>query len=120
MSSLNVAVVGVGALGRHHARILAGMEGVNLCAVADTNPDQGQAIAEQHGSRWVANYRELFDCVDAVSLAVPTHAHLAIASEFLSRQIPVLVENRLPVTWQKLRNWSALLKLTRPCCRSVM
>ncbi|QDT25403.1 Gfo/Idh/MocA family protein [Gimesia panareensis] len=92
MSSLNVAVVGVGALGRHHARILAGLEGVNLCAVADTNPDQGQAIAEQHGTRWVANYRELFDSVDAVSLAVPTHAHLAIASEFLSQQIPVLVE----------------------------
>ncbi|WP_339681820.1 Gfo/Idh/MocA family oxidoreductase [Gimesia maris] len=92
MSSLNVAAVGVGALGRHHARILAGLEGVNLCAVADTNPVQGQAIAEQHGSRWVADYRELYEGVDAVSLAVPTHAHLAIASEFLSRQIPVLVE----------------------------
>lgn len=92
MSLMNVAVVGVGALGRHHARILAGLEGVNLVAVADTNPEQGRAVAEQHGSRWVADYRELFEGVDAVSLAVPTHAHLAIASEFLSRKIPVLVE----------------------------
>ncbi|WP_339733728.1 Gfo/Idh/MocA family oxidoreductase [uncultured Gimesia sp.] len=92
MSLMNVAVVGVGALGRHHARILAGLEGVNLVAVADTNPEQGQAVAEQHGSRWVADYRDLFDEIDAVSLAVPTHVHLAIASEFLSRKIPVLVE----------------------------
>lgn len=92
MSDLKVAVVGVGALGRHHARILAGLEGVNLVAVADTNEVQGQAIAEQHDSRWVADYRELFEEIDAVSLAVPTHAHLAIASEFLTRKIPVLVE----------------------------
>lgn len=92
MSLLNVAVVGVGALGRHHARILAGIEGVNLFAVADTNADQGQAIAEQNGSRWVSDYRDLFQEADAVSLAVPTHAHLAVASEFLSRKIPVLVE----------------------------
>lgn len=101
MSNLKVAVVGVGALGRHHARILAGLEGVNLFAVADTNPDQGQAIAEQHGSRWVADFRDLFEDVDAVSLAVPTHAHLAIASEFLSRKIPVLVEKPIACNLQE-------------------
>ncbi|QDU08446.1 Gfo/Idh/MocA family protein [Gimesia aquarii] len=101
MSLLKVAVVGVGALGRHHARILAGIEGVSLIAVADTNPDQGQAIAEQNGCRWVSDYRELFEEAEAVSLAVPTQAHLAVASEFLSREIPVLVEKPIACNLQE-------------------
>lgn len=101
MSLLKVAVVGVGALGRHHARILAGLDEVKLVAVADTNPEQGQAIAEQHGCRWVSDYQDLFQEVDAVSLAVPTHAHLAVASEFLSRKIPVLVEKPIACNLQE-------------------
>ena len=50
MSQLRVAVVGVGALGRHHARILAGFDDVDLVAVADTSAENGQKIAELHES----------------------------------------------------------------------
>ena len=95
MSSLKMAVVGVGALGRHHARILSELQSVDLVAVAETNRTAGEAVAEKCGTRWVADYRELFDKVDAVSIVVPTFAHLAVASEFLSRRIPVLVEKPL-------------------------
>ena len=92
MSRMKMAVVGVGALGRHHARILAGLERVDLVAVADNNAQQGQQIAQAHDTRWTADYRELFGEIDAVVVAVPTFAHQRIVSEFLDSRIPVMVE----------------------------
>jgi predicted dehydrogenase len=85
----------VGALGRHHARILASFDDVELMAVADTNSDQGQAIAELHGTRWVKDYSEVIDGIDAVSIAVPTFLHRRVAGDFLEAGIPVLVEKPL-------------------------
>lgn len=96
MSTLRTAVVGVGALGRHHARILAGMSGVELVAVADTNAGQATAIAEQHQALPVSDFEDLFALdLDAVSIAVPTQFHLQVASRFLERGIPTLVEKPL-------------------------
>jgi predicted dehydrogenase len=92
MSDLNVAVVGVGALGRHHARILSGLAGVKLVAVADSHAARGRDVAAKCETEWVEDYRELFGRVDAVSIVVPTIAHRSVASEFLERGIPVLVE----------------------------
>lgn len=97
MNRLRVAVIGVGALGRHHARILSERDGVQLIAVADSQAERGQEIAAKHQSRWVADYRELLDknIVDAVSVVVPTVAHRAVAGAFLEHGIPVLVEKPL-------------------------
>lgn len=92
---LRVAVVGVGALGRHHARILAGLPDAELVAVADPHQAQGEAVAAQCGCRWTPDYRTLFGEIDAVSLVVPTSLHKSIAEEFLCRSIPVLVEKPL-------------------------
>lgn len=98
MSRLKVGVVGVGALGRHHARILSQMEGVELVAVAETNATQGKTIAEQCRCAWVSDYRELFDKIEAASIVVPTFAHLAVASEFLKRGLPLMLEKPLAAT----------------------
>ena len=87
-----IAVVGVGALGRHHAAKLSAMENVELVAVADTNQAQGEKVAADNHCKWVADSTELFGRIDAVSVAVPTVAHLAVASEFLKRKIAVFVE----------------------------
>lgn len=95
MTDLRMGVVGVGALGRHHARILSEMPGVQLTAVADSHAERGQDIAAKCRTKWVADFRSLFDQVDAVSVVVPTVAHLAVASEFLRQGIPVLVEKPL-------------------------
>jgi predicted dehydrogenase len=92
MSRLKLGVVGVGALGRHHARILSELPTAELIAVADPHPTRGAEIAAKHGTRWVPDYRDLIGLVDAVSIVVPTALHQPIASEFLSRGIPVLVE----------------------------
>jgi predicted dehydrogenase len=95
MSSLKMMVVGAGALGRHHARILSQMDGVDLVAVADPREEVGRAVAEAHGSEWIADFREAIDSVDAASIVVPTFLHREVASEFLSRGIPTLVEKPL-------------------------
>jgi len=95
MSRLKMMVAGAGALGRHHARILSCMNDVDLVAVADPREDAGRQVATAHGSTWVADYRDVIDQVDAVSVVVPTCLHVEVASEFLSRGIPALVEKPL-------------------------
>jgi predicted dehydrogenase len=108
MTKLRVAVVGVGALGRHHARILGELPGVALAAVADPHAGRGQAVAASCRTEWIADYRMLFDRVDAVSVVVPTSAHLEVASHFLQRGIPVLVEKPLA---GRIRDAQALVRL---------
>jgi predicted dehydrogenase len=95
---VRVAVVGVGHLGRHHARILAALPRVELVGVADVNVPRAQEIAAQHGTTAYGDYRNLLDRVDAVSIAAPTAVHAEIASAFLSRSVHVLVEKPMTTT----------------------
>lgn len=89
---MRIAAIGVGYLGRHHARLLASLDGVTLAAVVDTNRARAEEIAAASGTRACADYREILGEVDAVTLAVPTETHAAIAVDCLARGIPVLVE----------------------------
>lgn len=92
MSALRVAVVGVGHLGRHHARIMASLPGVTLVGVVDINAARAQETGAQYSTGAFTDAREVLDRVDAVSVAVPTENHLAVARPFLERGIAVLVE----------------------------
>jgi predicted dehydrogenase len=89
---LRTAVVGVGHLGRHHARILGAMDAAHLVAVVDTVPERASAAAQATGARALSDYRELLGEVDAVTVAVPTELHRDVATPFLERGIAVLVE----------------------------
>jgi len=89
---MRVAVVGVGHLGKHHARIFRALPGVELTAVVDTNQARAEEIAAAHGTRALMRSTSLLDRVDAVSIAVPTEQHLAVALPFLEAGVPVLVE----------------------------
>jgi predicted dehydrogenase len=91
-SPLRVAVVGVGHLGRHHARILSTLAGAKLVAVVDKLADRAAEIAATTGSAAFTDSSEIMDKVDAVSVAVPTELHRDIALPFLERGISVLVE----------------------------
>jgi predicted dehydrogenase len=89
---LRIAVIGVGHLGQHHARLLAGMEGVELAGVVDTKPGRAQAIASTYGAEAFVDASAVLDRIDAVSIAVPTESHVAVALPFIDRGIAVLVE----------------------------
>lgn len=95
MSDLRMAVIGVGALGRHHARIVSQIPGVELVAVADPSEAQGRLVAESAGTKWVADHRTLIDDVDAVTIAVPTGFHSRVATDFLENGIHSLIEKPL-------------------------
>jgi predicted dehydrogenase len=92
MSKLRIAVIGVGHLGRHHARILAAMPEVSLVAVVDTNRSRAAEMAAAHSTTALYDARDLDGRVDAVTVAVPTDLHREIAVPFLSIGVPVLVE----------------------------
>jgi predicted dehydrogenase len=92
---LRVAAIGVGHLGRHHARILSTLPGATLVGVVDIKADRAAEIAAAFGTRPFTDYRPLVGQVDAVSIAVPTESHLEVASAFLAAGIPVLVEKPL-------------------------
>ncbi len=95
---MKVAVIGTGHLGQAHARIYAGLEQVELVAVCDTNEAAGKAIAEKHNTRFVQDYHELLDAVEAVSIATPTINHHEITRACLQAGIHVLVEKPIART----------------------
>ena len=90
--SIRIAVIGVGHLGRHHARLLSTMEGARLTAVVDAVPERAAEVAAAASTRALIDYRDLLGEVDAVVVAVPTELHREIAVPFLERGVPVLVE----------------------------
>lgn len=93
--TVRVGVIGVGYLGRHHARILASLDGATLVGVTDTNAERAREIAAAHGTRAFSDARTLADEVDAVTIAVPTASHVEVAMPFLERRKAVLVEKPL-------------------------
>jgi len=108
MKKIRAAVVGVGYLGRFHAQKYAQAAGCELVAVADSRQDARDKVAQEVGSRAVADYRELLGAVDAVSVVTPTPAHFAIASEFLQSGAHVLVEKPITETVEEARGLIAL------------
>jgi predicted dehydrogenase len=101
MARLRMAVIGVGHLGKEHARILAELPDVELVGVADVNAEQAQAVARRCGTRAYTTYWPLLNLVDAATIVVPTTHHFAIAGEFLRRGIPLLVEKPLTTTLEQ-------------------
>ena len=114
MSRLRMAVIGVGHLGKEHARILADMPDVELVGVVDANPDQAGAIARRYNTTAYADYWPLLNLVDAATVVVPTTYHHGIAREFLRRGIPLLVEKPLTATVAEADELVAL-RASRAC-----
>jgi predicted dehydrogenase len=92
---LKVAVIGVGHLGQHHARLFAAMSDVELVGVVDTRPGRADDMAAKHGTRAFATAAALVGHVDAVTVAVPTVSHLDVSLPFLEQGVAVLVEKPL-------------------------
>jgi predicted dehydrogenase len=95
---LRVAVIGVGYLGRFHALIYSRLPQVRLVGVVDTDPARAKVVAEEAGCAAITGLEALADQVDAVSVVVPTTAHLAVAEPLLSRGIHLLLEKPIAAT----------------------
>ncbi len=96
MKKIRVGVVGVGHLGKHHARIYHELEESELIGVSDIDDKRGRKTANKYKTEYYKDFRELLDKVQAVSIVTPTETHYDIASYFLSKKINTLVEK--PIT----------------------
>ena len=95
ISKLRAAAIGVGSLGRHHARNYAelAVEGrMDLIGVCDIDNETAASIASDNSCPAFSDWRELLDKTDVVSIATPTETHAEIACAFLENGVHVLVE----------------------------
>jgi len=92
MKALRVGVVGVGHIGKNHARLYAELSGSQFTAILDTDPATARHLAEEFGVRATANLEEFAQQVDAASIATPTNTHFDIARELLTRGKHLLIE----------------------------
>jgi predicted dehydrogenase len=93
-----VGVVGVGALGRQHARVWASLPGARLVGVHDRDPARAAAVAAEFGCEVALDPEALLSEVRAVSVAVPTVDHHEVALQALERGCDVLVEKPMTAT----------------------
>jgi len=107
---LRVATIGVGHLGRHHARLFATLPGVTFVAAVDVVEARARAAVEGTAAAALTDSRALLGQVDAVSIAVPTADHLAVARPFLERGVHVLVEKPMA---SSVADAEALIELAR-------
>jgi predicted dehydrogenase len=99
--TLRTAVIGVGHLGRQHARVhaaLAAEGGSVFVAACDRDERTAREVATERKAEWTTDWRSLVNRVNAVSLATPTESHAEIACELLARGIHVLVEKPISRT----------------------
>lgn len=106
---LKVGVVGVGHLGKEHARIYHELSECELVGISDSDPAKAEK-AKELGTVYYKNPLELIGKVDAVSIATPTSTHYAVAKEFLKASIHTLIEK--PITL-RLEEADELLELAR-------
>lgn len=97
---LRAAAIGVGSLGRHHARNYAELaaEGrIEFVGACDLDPETAARVASDNSCGSFTNWRDLLDKADVVSIATPTETHAEIACEFLKKGIHVLVEKPIAI-----------------------
>ncbi len=93
---IRVGVVGVGKLGEHHARIYAGMAGVEVAGIVDRDKARAAAVAKKYNVPVAGGIEDLVGVVDAVSIVTPTPSHYEVAKTFLEKNTHCLIEK--PIT----------------------
>lgn len=115
--TLRCGVIGVGRMGRHHARVYAQMEGVELVGVVDQDEERRTAITEEWGGEPLEMVHELIALgVDAVTIATPTVHHREAAETLLEAGVACLVEKPLAPTADEAR----LIAETAERCETIL
>jgi UDP-N-acetylglucosamine 3-dehydrogenase len=96
---LRVAVIGAGNMGRNHVRTYKNLQDAELLALADPSPEAAK-LAKEYGVKFYHDYKEMLETEkpQAVSIAVPTPLHHAIASDVMNRGVHCLVEKPIAST----------------------
>lgn len=92
MKTPRVGVVGVGHIGKNHARLYAELAGAQFTAIYDTDREVAEKLAAEFGVKAAASLEEFAEQIDAASIATPTNTHFGIGRELLARGKHLLVE----------------------------
>lgn len=92
MKNLRVGVVGVGHIGKNHARLYAEIDRAEFTAIYDTNTATASQVAAQYGVRAASSLGEFAQLIDAASVATPTSSHFEVASLLLQNCKHLLIE----------------------------
>lgn len=96
---IKTGVVGVGSMGAHHARVYAELDESELVGVCDLSRERTAEVTRSLGCRGFHDPEDLLRAgVEAVTVAVPTSQHAAVAGWFLERGVDVLVEKPIAPT----------------------
>lgn len=119
MHKINFAIIGVGSMGKNHARVLSEIPEVNLVAVVDNDISLAQEIAEKYKIQAFNTLEQMFQNikVSAACICVPTTAHLAIGKACLQNGIDILVEKPIAAT---IAEAEELLHLAQKHNRNLM
>ena len=98
MSEVKVGVIGVGVLGRHHARLYKECRNAQLIGVYDISEEQGSKIAEEFSTTYFNDINSLAEQVDALSVATPTDLHYEVVKDLLLQGKHILVEKPITTT----------------------
>lgn len=100
---LKAAVIGVGSMGHHHARIYREMNDVELIAIVDKNPDTASKVATRFQVPYYTDVDAMLnECKpDLVSLAVPTSLHYSVGVKLMEHGINVLIEKPIAKTLEE-------------------
>ena len=98
MEKLKVGVVGVGYFGQFHAEKYAKIEGVELVGVVDVDTSRAREIAKRYRTQPFEHHADLFNKIQAVSIAVPTPFHYSTTKDFFLQGIDVLLEKPISNT----------------------
>ena len=95
---VRVGVIGTGALGFHHARLLRKLPGVAFAGIFDIDPVRATQVAHELETVAHPSLDALLDRVEAVTVVVPTSAHTEVGLAVLNRGLAALVEKPLADT----------------------
>jgi predicted dehydrogenase len=113
---LRCGAVGVGRMGRHHARVYAQLPTCELVGVVDASRARSEECAERHNTRAFGSVDELLAAgVEAVSIAVPTVYHLQAARPFLEAGVACLIEKPLGPNAAEARELKTLAERHNAC-----
>ena len=108
--NIRVGVVGIGHLGSYHLQKYANIDHCKIVAVSDTQMERAQKAADLYSCEAFTDHRDMLGKVDAVSIAVPTGYHHAVARDFLAAGVDVLIEKPLCATLEEADELLALAR----------
>jgi UDP-N-acetylglucosamine 3-dehydrogenase len=100
LAKVNIGIIGLGVMGKNHARVYSGINGANLVAVCDLDKNLAKGTAKEYETAHFTDYKDMLDKanIDAVSICLPTKSHLEASLYAIKKRKHLLIEKPIAST----------------------